>query len=89
MIMSLKVLECFSSGKIGKFLSICLLVVMRCQTGKADVFFRNFDPHNSRLFSQEKCWFVAGIRIIWKLMEYKNDHSPDACIIPILQNKFL
>ena len=25
---------------------------------------------------------VAGICLIWKLMEFTNDHSPDACIIP-------
>ena len=25
--------------------------------------------------------FVVGICFIWKLMEYKNDHSPDAPII--------
>ena len=24
-------------------------------------------------YSQEKCWFVTGICLIWKLMEYKND----------------
>ena len=32
-------------------------------------------------------WFE--ICLIWKLMEYTNDHSPNASIIPIFQNKFL
>ena len=62
---------------------------MRSQTRKIDGFFRNLDPHSSRLSSQEECWLVAGICIIWKLMEYKNDPSPDACIIPTFQNNFL
>ena len=47
------------------FLSVCLAVVIRSQTRKIDVFFRNLDPHNSSVSSQEKCWFVAGICIIW------------------------
>ena len=51
-------------------------------------FFRNLDQHNKRLnrkmivFFQEQCCFVTGICLIWKLMEYRNDHSPDAPIIP-------
>ena len=40
-------------------------------------------------YFQEKCWFVAGICLIWKLMEYTNDHSPDAPIIPTFLYKFL
>ena len=69
------------SSKIS-FFSICLHVVTRSQTLKNDVFsFRNLDPYKSRLYSQEKWWFVAGICLIWKLMEYTNDHSPDASII--------
>ena len=79
MIMSFKVLKYFFSGKIS-FFSICLPVVMRSQTGI--FFFRNLDKHNSRLFSQEKWWFLTGISLIWKLMEYTNDHNPDASIIP-------
>ena len=79
--------QCLQSFQVffywqNKFLSICLPVVTRSQAGKIDGFFRNFNSHNSRLFSQEKCWFVAGIFLIWKLVEYTNDHSPDACIIP-------
>ena len=69
--------EVFFSGKIS-FFSICLPVVMRSQTGI--FFFRNLDKHNSRLFSQEKWCFLTGISLIWKLMEYTNDHNPDASI---------
>ena len=72
-----------------KFLPSYLPVVTRSQTGENDVFFRNLGPQNSTLFSQEKCLFVAGIWLIWKLMEYTNDHGPDASIIPTFYNKFL
>ena len=34
------------------------------------------------LLSQEKCWFVAGICLIWKLTEYTNDNGPDAPLTP-------
>ena len=66
------VLQSFSNGKICFFLFAC------------QNFFplRNLDPHNSRCFSPEKCWLLAWIYLIWKVMEYTNDHSPDACIIP-------
>ena len=33
--------------------------------------------------------FTAGMCLFWKLMEYKDDHSLDACTIPTFQNKFL
>ena len=64
------------------FFSICSPVATRSQTGKNDYFFfKNVDPHNSRLFSPKQRWFVAVICLIWMLMEYKNGHSPDASII--------
>ena len=72
-IMTFKVLKYFSNGKINFFLFACL---------EKNFFFRNLDPHNSRPFSPEKCWFLACICLIWKLIEYANDHSPDASIIP-------
>ena len=85
MIMSFKVLKYFFSGKI----SFLLLLACGNEISNRNkmiyiyiFFFRNLDLHNSRLFSQEKWWFVAGICLIWKLMEYTNDHSPDASIIP-------
>ena len=61
--------------------------IKRFQTTNTDVFFRNLDPHSSRLNRKrvvisKKKWFVAGICLIWKLMGYTNDHSPDAPIIP-------
>ena len=84
MIMSFKVLKYFFSGKI----SFLLLLACGNEISNRNkmiyifFFFRNLDLHSSRLFSQEKWWFVAGICLIWKLMEYTNDHSPDASIIP-------
>ena len=45
--------------------------------------FRNLDPHKSRFFLPEQCWFLAWIWHIWKLMEYTNDLNPDSSIIPI------
>ena len=50
---------------------------------KMNFFFRNLDPHNSTLFSQEKWWFVAGICLVCKLMKYTSDHSTDASMMPI------
>ena len=35
-------------------------------------------------YFREKCWFEAAVCLMWKLSEYANDHSPDACIIPTL-----
>ena len=53
------------------------LVATRSRTGKNNVFFfGNRDSQNSRLFSQEKWWFVVEICLIWMLMEYANDNSP-------------
>ena len=52
-------------------------------------FFRNLNPHNSTSFkrkrvviTRKKCWFVAGVCLIWKLMKCTNVHSPDVPIIP-------
>ena len=76
MIIPFKVLKYFLVAKVIFF--ICLPVVTRSQTGKNVSLFRNLDPHNSRRFHKKKWWFVTGICLIWKLMEYTNDHSPDA-----------
>ena len=38
-------------------------------------------PTLQKAFFTKKWWFVAGIYLIWRLMEYTNDHSPDASII--------
>ena len=46
-IMFFKVLKYFSNGKIRFFLVAFQIFFL---------FFRNLDPHNSRLFSPEKCW---------------------------------
>ena len=70
MIMFFKVLKYFSNDKISFFLF----------AWPNFLFFRNLEPHNSRPSSQEKWWFVAGLCFIWKLMEYTNDHNPDASI---------
>ena len=40
------------------------------------------------VFHQKKCWLLAWICLIWKVMEYTNDHSPDACIIPHFRKFF-
>ena len=71
-----------------KFFFLCWSVVTKLQTKKNDAFFRNIDLHSSKVSLQEICWFVAGICLIWKLMEHTNGHSPDAFIIPTLQNNF-
>ena len=78
MIKSFKVFKYFFRWQ-NKFFSIYLPVLTRSQTG---IFFsfRNLDPQNSRLFSQEIKWFVAGI--CRKLMEYTSHHSPDTSLIP-------
>ena len=63
---------------------MCLPIVTRSQTRKIDSFFLHnsrFNRKNGR-YSQEKCWFVAEICLIWELIEYKNDDSPNASIIP-------
>ena len=65
MIMFFKVLKYFSNDKISFFLF----------AWPNFLFFRNLEPHSSRLFSPEKCWFLASICLVWKLMEYTNGHS--------------
>ena len=59
-----------------------------CTSSTNDQYQWNLDPHNSRCFSPEKCWLLAWICLIWKVMEYTNDHSPDACIIPHFRKIF-
>ena len=78
MIMSFKVLKHFFSHKVSFFY---LIPCGNKISNQKKYFLRNLDPHNSRLFSKENWWFVAGICLIWKLKEYTNDHSPDASII--------
>ena len=61
-------------------------MVWRFQTGKKNFFFENCNWETVNLIEtglllQEKCWFVAGICLIWKLMGYTNDHRMDAPII--------
>ena len=65
--------------------------VKRFQIEKTDVFFSEILTHTAvlgfiekELYTQEKCWFMAGIYFTWKLMEYTNDHSTDSPIIPTL-----
>ena len=73
MIMSFKVLKYFLLAK--EVFSICLRVLTRSQTGKNVFFFRNLGPHNSRLFSQEKGWFMAGICLIYKWSYFTCIHN--------------
>ena len=60
---------------------------MRSETGKIHVFYSEILNYitvglieKGLLFPGKM--FVAGICLFWKLMEYTNDHSLDACIIP-------
>ena len=69
--------EVFFSGKISFFLITCMW--------RQDLKLKK----RSLLFSKEKWWLAAGICLIWKLMEYKNDNSPDVSIITTFYNKFL
>ena len=57
--------------------------------GKVVLFFINLDPHNSSRINRQrvvnprkKFCFVPGISLIWKSMEYRNDQSPNAPILP-------
>ena len=61
--------EVFFSDKISFFLITCVW--------RQDLKLKK----RSLLFSKEKWWLAAGICLIWKLMEYKNDNSPDVSII--------
>ena len=81
MIKSVKILKYCFSGK-NKFFFYLLACGNKIANRKkiCFFFFRNLEPHNSRPSSQEKWWFVAGLCLIWKLMEYTNDHNPDASI---------
>ena len=89
--MPFKVLKYFSSDKIFLFASLRQRDLIQ---EKLMFFFLEIVTHTTAglvekwLLSPEKNWFVAGICLIWKLMEYTNNNSPDACIIPTFLNKF-
>ena len=84
MIMSFKVLKYFSSGKISFF----PLASLEISNQKNWSFLSEILTHTTEgLIEKEMLfpgfiWFVTGICLIWKLMEYKNVYSLDACIIP-------
>ena len=71
-------------------------MVKRFQTGKIGfIFFGNLDSssvvylvENCSLISK-KCWFFAGIFLIWKLKINTSNHRSNALIIRICLLKFL
>ena len=76
-ILSFKVLKYFSVAKRNFFY---LLSCGNEISNRKKLFF--FLTHTTEgFFHKKKWWFMAGIYLIWRLMEYTNDHSPDASII--------